>query len=290
MNKNKLTDKTEIKTSENNKTKKEHPVLRVLGVVKNVVCWTLIAVLAAVVIFALYSRINGNAPTVFGYSILRISSGSMEPELKIGDVILSKEVNSPTELNLGDVITYRGKGGEIDGKHVTHKIIVAPHENDLNQTVLQTQGIANDIADAEITFDQVESLMVCKLAFLDTLYNMFLSPWGLIIFILLILLIFFDEIVNIVKIASGNSEYDEPEDINAIIERLQAEEREKQLAEQQRIAEVDRLIAETDKDNPLPPKDDLFDNDDDFSDDNRPDENQPILKRKHKGGRHRKEN
>ncbi len=242
MKKKKLNEKTK------NEIKEKGKVFRVLGIIKNVVCWTLVSVLAVVVVFALYSRINGNAPSLFGYSILRISSGSMSPELNVGDVILSKNTDDPAEVKVDDVITYKGESGEIDGRHVTHKVIAAPHDDGSGKIVLQTKGIANEIADAEISFDQVESIMVCKLSFIDTLYNMFLSPWGLIIFILLILLIFFDEIVNVVKIISGNSEYDEPEDINEIIDRIQSELKEKQIAElteKKRLAESENLISDS---------------------------------------------
>ena len=58
----------------------------------NVICWIVIAALAVFMITFLVSRINGGTPSVFGYTFHRISSGSMEPELKVDDVILDYEV------------------------------------------------------------------------------------------------------------------------------------------------------------------------------------------------------
>jgi predicted PurR-regulated permease PerM len=90
--------------------------------------------------------------------------------------------------------------------------------------MLQTQGVANEVADEPISGDTVRAIMVCKIPYIDAIYNIFLSAWGLLIFILLLILIFIDEIINIVKILTGNdTSAEDTEDINTIIERLQKE-------------------------------------------------------------------
>ena len=69
--------------------------------------------------------------------------------------------------------------------------------------------------------------MVCKIPHLDALYNLFLSPWGLVIFIALIVLIFFDELVAFVRALTGNTKSaKDTTDINEIIDRLTAENKE----------------------------------------------------------------
>lgn len=66
--------------------------------------------------------------------------------------------------------------------------------------------------------------MVCKIPVLDTIYNIFFSRWGLLILIVLLLFIFIDEIIVIVRILLGHDKTtDDAEDINKIIERLQKE-------------------------------------------------------------------
>ena len=64
--------------------------LNVLRVIKNVVCWTLIIILSFAVITFLLTRFTGGTPSLFGYTLQRVSSGSMVPELEVGDVILSR--------------------------------------------------------------------------------------------------------------------------------------------------------------------------------------------------------
>lgn len=194
-------------------------VKNVFKCVKNIICWSFIVILITVVIFTLYTKINGNVPTVFGYSILRVSSGSMSPELEVGDVIISKDVENADELKLDDVITFYGQGAT-EGILVTHKVIKSPYVDENGITMLQTKGVANEFADDEISYDRVKSVMVCKISFLATLYSFFLSPWGLIIFIFLLLIVFVDEIINIVKILTSNDEIENKKDINDIIENI----------------------------------------------------------------------
>lgn len=200
---------------------KNSTAFRAARLVKNIICWILILILAITMVIFLTTRIQGNTPTVFGYTIFRISTGSMEPELMTGDVILDKVVDDETEISVGDVITFEG-GSQFDGKLVTHKVIKAPYTDENGNIMLQTHGIANELDDTPISIDQVRAKMICKIPYIDTLYNLFLSPCGLLIMILLIILVFIDEIINIVKILSGRNET-RLEDIGEIIDRIQSE-------------------------------------------------------------------
>lgn len=200
---------------------KSSTVFKIARLVKNIVCWILIVVLAITLLIFLTTRIQGNTPTVFGYTIFRITTGSMEPELMVGDVILDKVVDDETEISVGDIITFEG-GSQFDGKLVTHKVIKAPYTDSNGDIMLQTHGIANEIDDTPISISQVRAKMVCKIPYIDTLYNLFLTPSGLLIMILLIILVFIDEIANIIKVLSGKDDT-RIQDINEIIDRIQSE-------------------------------------------------------------------
>ena len=184
-----------------------------------------IIILSFAVITFLLTRFAGGTPSLFGYTLQRVSSGSMVPELEVGDVILSRNVGESDELKVDDIITFDGSD-QFGEKNVTHRIIVAPYEAN-GVVMLQTKGDANYIADNPIAFSRVQSLMLKKLDFLRTIYDLFLSPWGLIIFIALLLLVFFDELMNIIKIATGNYRDEDEESISEIIERIQREDMEK---------------------------------------------------------------
>ena len=177
----------------------------VLKKIANVLLTVVIILLAVVIAFTIFVRITGNTPTLFGYSILRVSTGSMEPELMVGDVILTKEVDDVNSLAVGDVITYKGTIGEYADMLITHQIVKAPYEEN-GTTYVVTKGIANDIEDKPVPVDRITSKLVCKIPFLDALYSFFLTPWGLLTAVALIILAFAGEFWNIYKLSRSEKE------------------------------------------------------------------------------------
>ena len=221
---------------------KKNKVFRTINIIKNIICWSLVVILVFTMVVFFTARINGSTPSVFGYSIFRVSSGSMEPELMVGDIILDKTVDNPEDLKVGDVITF--KSSDYGDLLVTHKVIKAPYEEN-GKLMLQTKGIANEVEDKPISVDNVKGIMICKVDYLDTVYNVFLSPWGLLILIALIVIIFFDEIITIVKILTNNDKsVKDADNINEIIDRLQAEKLKEQA---ERIKEQSEKTEEKSK-------------------------------------------
>lgn len=197
---------------------------KVFGILKkiaDIICWIVLGTLVAVVVVAFVFHMKDDIPNLFGYSICRVSSPSMEPELMVGDVILGKEVDDASEIEVGDVITFRGSG-EYAGMFITHKVIVAPEMQD-GRLMLQTQGVANDIPDAPIDAESVKSLVICKIPVMRAFYNYFFSPWGLITIIGLIIIAFIDELILLVKTLVGVDKKVRETDINEIIGKIKAE-------------------------------------------------------------------
>ena len=210
--------------------------IRILVTIKKVFFGVLIAALALILIAFFIIRINGGTPDVFGYSIQRVVSGSMEPELRVGDIILSKNVTAPEELHVNDIITFQG-GDEYDNNMVTHRVIAPPACTIDGEWLLTTKGDANERPDDEINFDTVKSKMVIKIDAMNKFYEFFLSPWGLIVFIAALLIIFFDELLTVVKVITGNYDDDEEEEdesVGEIMERLKREEEEQRLEEERK--------------------------------------------------------
>lgn len=224
------------------KTASLKKALKVGRIIKNLICWTLIAVLTAAIVIFMTTKISGGTPTVFGYSIHRIVSGSMEPTLEIGDVILSTEVKDTSDVHVGDIVTFQGDS-RFDNQKVTHRVLVSSYDDGKGNIVIVTKGDANAIDDGEINFSDVESKFVAKVSILSDIYNFFFSPWGLIIFIFLLLLIFFDEILNIIRLSVNASDHEDTESFEEIVERVKceqlAEERKKRLsAEMSKISDI----------------------------------------------------
>ena len=192
-------------------------------IIRSVVCWVCITLLVVAIVTVVLAKINGTNPSILGYSIYRVSSGSMSPELEVGDVILGKAVDDPMNIKVGDVVTYEGRG-ELSGMLITHKVIVAPYEEE-GVLKLQTQGVANEIPDNPINVDRVVSVVVKEVAFLTVFYNFFFSPWGLLAIVALIILVFIDEVIAIIRSTIGLElpKKKEKVDINDIIDRIKTD-------------------------------------------------------------------
>lgn len=165
-------------------------ILSILGTI-------LLVILLAVVIVMFNARLSGEAPSVFGYQVFRVSSGSMEPELMIGDVILIKEAE-PQDIKKGDIVTYKGEEGDLDDKFITHKMIEDPQLVD-GKYVFHTQGIYEGaVPDPDWYEDQLLGEFVCKIPFIDSVYSFFLKPYGLITFVLVIVVLFGYELIALI--------------------------------------------------------------------------------------------
>ena len=61
--------------------------------------------LLLVIVVTVYMTANGRVPSFFGYSVMRVVSGSMEPTLPVDAFILVKQTEAQ-ELAVGDIISF----------------------------------------------------------------------------------------------------------------------------------------------------------------------------------------
>lgn len=163
----------------------------------NIITTVILVILIITVIFFFIMRVTGNAPSIFGYQVFRVSSGSMEPVLMKGDVILVKKVPYD-EIQKDDIITYKSRTGEMEGEMITHRVVTDPVVNN-GVYCFQTQGDAEGASiDPVVYEDQVQGRYVSKLAFVDKVYSFFLTPYGLISFVFIIILLFGYEMVSLI--------------------------------------------------------------------------------------------
>lgn len=199
-------------------------VFKILNKIKNILLTVLLVVLVLIIVATVFIRATGNTPSIGGYMLFRVATGSMEPEIMVDDVILVKEPNDYSAIAVGDVVTYESYSGVTAGRPITHKVIKAPFEKN-GEWYLQTQGIANDIPDEEINAKQLLGVMVAKIPILRELYSFFLTPWGLLTIIALIIIAFAGEFINVVKIV-GEKPDDEKSAVDIAVERVMAQQKE----------------------------------------------------------------
>lgn len=159
------------------------------GLIKTI-CW-LVLILFLIVI--LVQKFSNNNFAIAGYRIFNVSSGSMKPEYKIGDIIIDEEVLA-TDLKVGDNVTYLGAEGDFENIIVTHKIIEIKEDNG-NYSFI-TKGTANDIADPEITFSQIIGRVCYKTTILSYISRFMTNIYAYFIIFSLVGIISSYQIVN----------------------------------------------------------------------------------------------
>lgn len=168
---------------------------KALKIVGRVLSIALIVIEVLIIIFLVVSKVQGDTPTLFGYQMYFIRTGSMEPYLEPGDVIISKKYDGRELVSgeNGDVVTYRGSIGN-RAELITHRVI----EVDGDEII--TQGDANNVADSPITKNEIEAVMVHKTVVIDKIYKVISTTWGfwLLIFMPIAILII-SEIVSLAK-------------------------------------------------------------------------------------------
>ena len=86
----------------------------------------------------------GRIPDIMGYRLYVVQSGSMEPDIQTGSLVISKR-ESPENLVIGDVVTFKSKDDSTT--LVTHRIEQISKEN--GELSFITKGDANDVIDLE---------------------------------------------------------------------------------------------------------------------------------------------
>ena len=149
------------------------------------------------VVIVVQAKINKRPPFFFGRAFYFVLTRSMEPTIMAHEVILVEKVD-PSTLEKGDIITFIGRGGKIDGETVTHRV----YDIDKETGEIITKGDRNGFKDQDpivnggggngadpVAYDDVVARYIKTSAFLTTAYSIFSSKYGFIFAIVIPLVI-----------------------------------------------------------------------------------------------------
>ena len=143
----------------------------------------------------------GKAPSVFGFSVLQVTSGSMEPEIPVGGIVIVRKVK-PDSLKVGDVISFYSNDVDISGKVNTHRIIEIK-QSESGEKIFRTKGDANEYADTAAVFEiDLVGKMIMNLGSVGgAVFDVLRNPTIILIFIVLpLIFITLGEAVNLAKL------------------------------------------------------------------------------------------
>ena len=165
----------------------------------------------------------GQVPQVLGYSVFRVMTGSMEPEIR-EDSLLVVQKTPPEDIAPGDVISFFSPDPMLEGAVNTHRVVRIEKENGRTQFI--TKGDANVIEDI---YPTDASALVGRVVFqsygLGKTVSLLSSPlvFGIII-LLPLLVILLMNLYRAVRIAADIAKKEEEEAVRKALEEIKAKQ------------------------------------------------------------------
>lgn len=112
-----------------------------------------------------YSKfiLKDNLIKIFGKSVVIVTTGSMEPEINAGDMVIISEMKN---YEKGDIITYQDNEGFL----VTHRIV------EINQNTFIAKGDFNNLNDEENSNNNIKGKVIFHSKLLGIFALYFLKP------------------------------------------------------------------------------------------------------------------
>ncbi len=173
----------------------------------------LLSIFLISLIYVSIIRVSGVTPSVFGFSIVRVKTESMDPALNLGDVIVVQKVD-PKNIYVNDIVTYRAEKGPYADMLVTHQVVEKAQNSDGSFTFI-TRGIKSDsVNDYPFDDSAIVGKALFKIPVVGTFYDFFSSWYGWLVIIALLAVAFGDDIYRLIKrIKSQNEELPGPDEL-----------------------------------------------------------------------------
>ena len=167
-------------------------LLKILfNIVIFLVCVIAFVLIAYVFLAQIHKDDNNYKPSISFYTIV---SPSMNPVIKVYDVVVNIKPSGPEDIEIGDIITYVSTNSTSEGMTITHRVVAITKAENGNYEY-QTQGDNNSEPDGVlVTYDNVigkEIMIIPKLGKIKFLLANKKS-WLLLLLIPVMLFIFKD--------------------------------------------------------------------------------------------------
>ena len=187
----------------------------------NIISVLLIAASVVILCLVVFTK-QGETPSLGGYTVFRITTGSMKPAYDTDTLILVKKTD-PSEIQAGDVISFYSADPALDGAVNTHR--VTETEQDGTKWRYTTKGDANNVPDQYGTdSDALIGKVVASSLFLGKLARLVSNPLVFIPVILIPLaLILINNLVRTIRLAGKIAREEEEAALREAIRQIQEE-------------------------------------------------------------------
>ncbi len=143
--------------------------------------WAVLILSAVLLVFIMSAKLRGEVPKIFGYSVMRIVSGSMEPEIPKDSYILVKET-APEDIKKSDIICFYSDDPMIYGFPNTHRVVEEPYvgeDGDYHYVTAGDNSHGNDSVSAR--GERLIGRYVGQIGVLNALESLFTGRSALIV-------------------------------------------------------------------------------------------------------------
>ena len=157
-----------------------------LNIILKIIKYIFIVMFVLFVFMVCLQRFSNNRLTVFNFRLFTVISGSMEPKYKVGDVLVAVETD-PSDVKVGDAISYLGTKGSFKNKVITHEVVSIEKTAD-GKYRFHAKGLANAIEDPVVDESQLYGVVKYRVKSLSLIYRVVGTPTGIFVFVILPLL------------------------------------------------------------------------------------------------------
>lgn len=163
------------------KVKKKNRVKKIIGAI----FYPIIVVILLCAIWLVIQKIQDPeaTPNLLGYKVFNVVSGSMEPTIEIGDLVIVKQ---PEQENIkeGDIITFIEEQGI-----VTHRVVEVIEED--GKIKYKTKGDNNNANDTNLVeYKNIEGIFVKNIKKIGGIITSARSSTSIIVIVLVVYLVY----------------------------------------------------------------------------------------------------
>lgn len=161
--------------------------MKIIKKILMIIFWIILGIVALYSTSIIFQKLilKNKIPSFLGYKNFIVLTGSMEPTLHVGDIVIVKKT---TDIKENDIISFR-----IENTVVTHRVKEIYKEN--GQDYFITKGDANSGIDTELLDKKnIEGKYCFRIPFLGKIVLFLKKPIGIIVlFIILGLLLILEK-------------------------------------------------------------------------------------------------
>ena len=166
------------KSEKNKNIKKKSILKKVISIIEYIIIF--IVILANAIMIFKSVRNPNKTPSLFGKKAFVIVSGSMIPEIHIGDIVITNDKNY---ANIGDIIAFRK-----DTTVIVHRIV--KEMNIDSEIMYQTKGDNNNVEDLDLVRrDTIEGVCIGKIPYIGSLLMWLYNNLAIVIVALILIII-----------------------------------------------------------------------------------------------------